>query len=281
MARKNFDVEVPDGQHLGFSRDTDGAYRAHLFDNETNDLVGHAELFETDEDSAREPYVEYVYVSEPASGERRELTDDELAELLGALVGLGIIVAAFAAEAAPHVKKWWQDTAVPGIRSARNKAVRTLSAPWKNVATKWKATPPNASQVILRDAEAAPQTPSTELEVAFQKYRASMGSTEARERFVSALLARAFSDEQMRLLRNARIEDDAGPADLRTAVETLTPQQVGETVTLMIEKNPSLLTQSSLIELRTILGGNQVDGGPTPLILGLSPLKGERESSRP
>ncbi|WP_405474217.1 hypothetical protein [Paenarthrobacter ilicis] len=279
MAKKNFDVEVPDGQHLGFSRDTDGAYRAHLFDNETNGLVGHAELFETDWDSARQPYVEYVDVSEPASGERRELTDDELAELLGALVGLGIIVAAVAVETAPHVKKWWQDTAVPGIRSAGNKAVRTLSAPWKNMPMKWKATPPNASQVILPDAEAAPQTPSTELEVAFQKYRASMGSAEARERFVSALLARAYSDEQMRLLRSVRIEDDAGPADLRTAVETLTPQQVGETITLMIEKNPSLLTQASLIELRTILGGNQVDGRSMPLILDLSPLKDERESS--
>lgn len=50
MAKKRFDVEVPDGQHLGFSRDTDGAYRAHLFDDETNDLVGHAELFEPEDD---------------------------------------------------------------------------------------------------------------------------------------------------------------------------------------------------------------------------------------
>jgi hypothetical protein len=52
VAKKRFDVEVPDGQHLGVSRGTDGAYRAHLFHDDTNELVGHAELFEVDEDEA-------------------------------------------------------------------------------------------------------------------------------------------------------------------------------------------------------------------------------------
>ena len=50
MAMKRFDVEVPDGQHLGYSRGTDGAFRAHLFRDDTNGLAGHAELFEVAED---------------------------------------------------------------------------------------------------------------------------------------------------------------------------------------------------------------------------------------
>jgi hypothetical protein len=57
VARKRFDVEVPDGQHLGFSRDTVGARRAHLFDDENNDLVGHAELFAPDEDESSSPNI--------------------------------------------------------------------------------------------------------------------------------------------------------------------------------------------------------------------------------
>ncbi|MFF2842451.1 hypothetical protein [Paenarthrobacter sp. NPDC057981] len=270
MVRKQFDVEVPDGQHLGLSRGTDGAYRAHLFDDETNDLPGHAELFETSEHDIDEPNVQYVYVSEPRAGEGRELTDEELAELLRAVVGLGIIVSAFASRAAPHVQKWWQDAAIPALKSARSNTVRTVSATWKSVAALWQA--PGVAPHVSATDTASRETQSTELEVAFKEYTSSMGSTEARERFVAALIARAFSEEQLRLLRDAHIEDDGDSGDLRTAMESLTAQQVGKTITLMLEKDPSLLNQASLTELGTILGGGQAQRS-IPLVLGLPPLK--------
>ena len=49
MAEKIFKVEVPDGQHLGRAKGSDGEYRGLLFDDDNN-LVGHAELSEVDGD---------------------------------------------------------------------------------------------------------------------------------------------------------------------------------------------------------------------------------------
>ncbi|QYF89575.1 hypothetical protein [Arthrobacter sp. PAMC25284] len=275
MAKKRFDVEVPDGQHLGFSRDTDGAYRAHLFDNETNDLVGHAELFEPDEDDAGSPNIQYVYVSDPGAAEGRELTDEELAEALEALVRLGIIVATLAAAAAPHVKRWLHYIAIPtmkstsdnallAMKSASDTALLTMKSTWNRFIGTRNVERGAAPAEMVPATEPVRADSSTELEVAFQDYRARMGSAEARERFVGALLARAFSEEQMRMLRNAKIEDD-GPAGLTAAMEALTPQQVGETITLMLEKNPSLLDREPLAELGTILGGSRADGEYVPL----------------
>jgi hypothetical protein len=265
MTRQKFDVEVPDGQHLGFSRDTDGAYRAHLFDNETNDLVGHAELFEPDEDI---PNIQYVYVSDSGATEGRELTEEELAEALEALVGLAILVATLAAAAAPHVRRWWHDVAVPALKSTSDNALLAMKSTWTRFTGTGKVERGGAHAEMVPATEPVRADSSTELEVAFQDYRARMGSAEARERFVAALLARAFSEEQMRLLRNAKIEDDGDPLSLKAAMEALTPQQVGKTITSMLEKNPSLLDRESLAELGTILGGSRADGEYVPLRIG-------------
>lgn len=64
--------------------------------------------------------------------------------------------------------------------------------------------------------------------------------------------------------RDAKIEDD-GLAGMTAAMEALTPQQVGETITLMLEKNPSLLDREPLAEFGTILGGSRADGEYVPL----------------
>ncbi|OEJ21557.1 hypothetical protein AS594_39165 [Streptomyces agglomeratus] len=87
-----------------------------------------------------------------------------------------------------------------------------------------------------------------------------MGSEEASVRFAAALMARLFSDEQMGILRNARIEGEGGSLEL-SAVEELVLQQVKDNVRLMLEANPSLLTRESLTELERILVEIQGVGG--------------------
>ncbi len=91
-----------------------------------------------------------------------------------------------------------------------------------------------------------------------------MSSSEARERFISALLARLFSEEQMRVLRNARIENENVPLEL-SAMEALTPQQVGDSIKLMLEKHPSLLDEETLTEFWKVLARNQADSEHVPL----------------
>ena len=253
MARENFDVEVPEGTHLGFSRDTDGAYRAHLFDDETNELVGHAELFEPEDDYgagyAPDPEPVYIYVDDDREAQREE--DNEVADALAALAILGVIVAA--QKAAPHVKKWWNEQALPFLRDKRARWFRRRKA-------RVEATQEHVTVV----AEAAP-TESNDVFAALDEYRASMSSAEARERFVAALVARLFSEKQLHLLRNARIEDEQGSLELASAMDALTPEQLEDGIRAMLEANPTWPDQETVAELSKLLNGTLEQREPLAL----------------
>ena len=95
MAEKIFKAEVPDGQHLGRAKGSDGEYRGLLFD-EDNNLVGHVGLSEVEDhgDDATDPIDDPW---EPSSSED-EVDFDELLERLQVLLDLAILLAA-AAEA--------------------------------------------------------------------------------------------------------------------------------------------------------------------------------------
>lgn len=256
MAIKRFDVEVPDGQHLGTSRDTDGAYRAHLFDDETNDLVGHAELFEPHEDESSSPNVEHVYVS--GSGAAEEAPSQLSDEVLEALANL-VITAAVAA--APHIKKWWTDKVVPTFRVSRD----GVKSAYKRVPHWRKDRGPTSTAVVVSVVGPAPVQSNSEPAVAVQDDRIRMSSVEARERFVAALVAQAFSDAQMKILQHAQIEDEEGPVELEDAIRAPTPQDVAETLKGILERKPSLLDRGTLTELGSILGGGRADGEHVPL----------------
>lgn len=290
LAKKRFDVEIPDGQHLGLSRDTDGAYRAHLFADETNDLVGHAELFEPDEDNIDSPHIQYVYVQDHGTTEDRELTPEEIARALETLIYLGIIVAKIAVEVAPDVKRWWDNTAIVVIKagsnqvlstmkSTSNKALVTVKSMNEKTALTVKSTFKKLPGTRRFEREAAPAKVnptteprgtdlSTELAVSYRDYQTRMSGEEARDRFVAALVTKAFSEEQMRILRNVRIEDDGGVMEVEAAMEELTPQQVRHTLASMLEKNPLLRDPKLLAELGTTLGVSRANGENVVLRIG-------------
>ena len=257
--RKRFDVEVPDGQHLGFSRDTEGAYRAHLFNDEGNDLAGHAELFEPDDADPSD--VNDEYGADSRAAEDHQLTDEELAEALAALISLAIIVASLAVEAAPHVARWWNNQVLPSVKSTWTR----IESTWNRIPKLHKTERPAANTEEITSTDSVYGDSSIEVRVALEDYRTRMSSTEAQERFVAALLARSFSEAQMRMLYAAKIEDDDGHLELDSAIAALTPQQVGETLKLMLEKNPTLLSGESLAEIGTIFARAQLDGEYKPL----------------
>ncbi|MBB2923199.1 hypothetical protein [Cellulomonas cellasea] len=274
MVTRRFDVEVPDGQHLGFSRDTDGAYRAHLFDDDTNRLVGHAELVEPDEDEP-EWSGTYPHGASSEEPEARELTPEEIAQALEGLAMVALVVASLATEAAPHVRRWWKGTVAAAraagargrsaTKSSKDQAVHTLRSSWGMVARTRKHNEADEYEIGRPDKSRQTAATSAELQMAFEDYRARMSSAEAQERFVSALLAKAFSEEQMRLLRSVTIDDDDGAVALGDVLEKPTPQQIGETVRFMLEKNPSLLDGDSLAALGVALGRGRPDRDPHPL----------------
>ena len=89
--------------------------------------------------------------------------------------------------------------------------------------------------------DTAPVTPSTDVEAGFGMPQISMSSAEWQERVRAMLLARAFSEEQWRLLSNARIDDaDGALLDWQSELNKLTPQQFSDRINYMLERNPAL-----------------------------------------
>lgn len=246
MASVSGRFEYPDGLTPGQSKD--GGLHHNLYDDQKR-LVGHGRFIpdnENEEDSPTEPPPPSFDTNEcdceSDSRTRERLEPEEIVEALVTLIK-------FAEWTAPHLKRWWNDQALPFMRSTRSRFARTR-----------KDDSPDAPTESAALIESAPSEPSQEGIVELEEDRASMSSKEASARFAAALMARLFSDEQMRILRNARIENENAPLELST-VEKITPQQIRDNVRLILKTNPSLLTKESLAELGKILAKIQAVGG--------------------
>ncbi|MFE9960485.1 hypothetical protein [Micromonospora sp. NPDC005299] len=143
------------------------------------------------------------------------------------------------------------------VSSAWNKATRKKKKRVVAVESHIGAEPapvnpaPVEAGVVL---EAAPVEASHDVAAAIEAYRAGMSRAEARKRIVVALAARLFSEQQIEIVRNARIDDDRDTAELNSATLALTQKQIGESVQLMLESTPALLTEDAMADLRKILG---------------------------
>lgn len=308
MAKKRFEVDVPDGQHLGHSKDSGGAYRGLMFDDKTNELVGHAELREVrdrakkrgrsaasnepeDAASPQAGRAERHDVEEPDSLPNCDyVTNDSepstgWGEVLGAAVLLGVAVAA--AKGLQHVHNRDEDgrSAQARRRSKRKARAEVSSAraglpSTPSVASAgWYVDPYDGRCLRYWDGQAwtshvvmnpdvghlAPPAlaPAQHAAVVQREPTVSMSIAEWQHRLRAMLLARAFSEDQLRLLSQARIED-ASPAllDLQRALAQLTPHEISHRIQLMLEANPAALTEAEAEFLR-IFGGIRTAAGQT------------------
>lgn len=219
----------------------EGGLHQNLFDSEGN-LKGSAR-FIPDDGSEPEPLVvtETVYV--PVEQRRRTREEEELeqfiADLVSHLIDRGI------AKAKPLAEQWWRETARPAIdaRRAKMRERRSLRLAEK------KAVPVEATAV----------EPSRELAEAPAEDRPSMSSAEAQARYLAALAARAYSDEQMRLVTNANIVDGEGVPELQRSLAELPSDQVKSLLEAMAT-NPAMLGEDTLAELASILGRRDRSG---------------------
>ena len=242
-------VEYPDDAELSQSRKKPGQSSPLTRDAENN--LGQVTLSDVDEDdSVTDPV--YIYITDVDDADSEDEEASELERLLGALVVLGVILAIERAK--PHVTQWWSDRARPAITRTRSRLGRIRRSGRRPATVE-------SSAVI---GQAVPES-SQEMLAALDEYRSSMTSAEARERFVAALVAREFSDAQLRILRQAAINDPLDQVALERAAEAVTPEQVAQALTLMLESNPSLVDQGALAELARMLQGSGVQGGYVPL----------------
>ena len=243
MPKKKMWVEWEDGAELSQSRKKPGGQSPLTRDGDRR--LGQVVLSDIDEpDDALEPSPPAIDRDDDEEEEEEEEDEDEdelteLEEAVAALVFLAVLVAA--KKASPHLKRWWSAQAVPFFKRSRARLSRGSAVGVRvDAASSPLATlhPTESSQDVLD---------------ALEEYKASMSSAEARERFVAALTARLYSDEQLRVLRNARIEGDGAGLELAEAMERLTPDQLGGSIRLMLEANPSWPDGETLLELRRLL----------------------------
>lgn len=156
-------------------------------------------------------------------------------------------------EARPHLTKWWNETALPAFRSARESRRRKVAPVLK--IDRQAPTDGQPARVFV----VGPVVRTGEPGVGSDEQTATMTSAEAQRRLVAAALARAFSDEQVRILLTARIEDPADSSDWAT-LDQASPEEVESRIRLVLEANPPLL--NDLVE--TFMG-DQKETPPEPV----------------
>lgn len=212
----------------------EGGWSQNLFD-EDGRLKANARFVPTDEDfEFSSGYVtDTMYIS---SGERQLREEDkELARLLA--LAVSNLIAIGIERAKPHVKRWWNETAWPSIKETASK----ISRPRPRL---------KAAEVL---AEAKKDTVSSDqvVEVSDEE-RMEMSPAEAQARLIAAAAARAYSDQQMRLVTNANIVDANGVDDIRRQLAQLPQEQLAALIEHMM-LNPAALEEESLANLASLL----------------------------
>ncbi|GAA1470520.1 DUF2510 domain-containing protein [Microbacterium thalassium] len=244
---KRFRAEIPDGTHLDVSRDTTGAYRGTLRDEE-NRLVGHVELHEIDDADEYSALDEYV-------DDDGDSNDDEtgLGSILAGLALVGLTLGAVAAVGAVQDRKARRREEEAQTSTVQPAEATDAPPGWYDAGAgrqrwwdgqKWtdhfQADPHHApapagwyddgfgrqrwwdgfewtahfqtSQALVAappvaTSDNAPGIAPRDVEVAVGLPQITMSSAEWQERVRAMLLAKAISEQQWRLLSAARIED--------------------------------------------------------------------------
>lgn len=222
-----------DNDDLAPGRKREGGLHQNLYDSKGN-LRGSARFVPSKGDETDPRVVtETVYV--PIEQRRRtqegEALQQAISELVSHLLDRGI------ARAKPFVEQWWRETARPTIDLQRAKIPKRRSSRTRTTGA----------------AEAIVVEPSQELQEAEEERRPNMSSAEAQARYLAALAAQAYSDEQMRLVTSANIVDGEGFAESMRSLADLPPDQVRNLIEAMAT-NPSMLGDETLAQLASVLG---------------------------
>jgi hypothetical protein len=292
--REKMWVTRPAGTHLSESQKTPGEFSPLTRDDDTNELgqVTLDPIGEGETDWSAHPQPVWDYDTTADAPAERSDADVELLEAIGLLLIVAVLRGTVVA--APYVKKWWGDNALPAMKSTRD----MTSAMASTLASTMESTMASARIKVARvlrsgrqadageiDAflEAPASGPSTELAALPAEDRARMSSAEAQQRLAAAIMAKtisekaqAFSDEQMRILLGAVIEDADDLPAVSSAIKRLTPEEIEIEVNRMLEANPAFLQELA----KTFWGERTADGTEAPR-RSLDPREGSPEGLRP
>ncbi|WML33413.1 hypothetical protein [Clostridium sp. OS1-26] len=244
-----------EGTHLAPSKDTEGAVRGSLLDNETNQIAGQAEWVKVDE--SEYGYDEHYDYQEPRREKELSPEAQELAQLVGEAIAAGTIWV-LSEVVAPRVKFWWQEKAAPAIREK-----------WDDVKSKKKfkktrKVRPVQSSEIAATSKTVSGMVSQELDEAYEKYAHDMTSEEAQRELMDIFILSVMLTAKIRKLSNARIIKNGGAhgeyIEGQEIIQKLSAPEYVASINQILENNPLLLEEKSAT-LSEILGRSIVLNG--------------------
>lgn len=228
----------------------EGGWHQNLYDTEGR-LKGNARFVPVDEDQ-EDPIIvtETVYVpAEERLSKTQEMVADIISSVIVKLIEDGVQVAK------PHVQRWWNETAVPFAKAkAKN---------WKHRRSSRHAekAPQGVEEIVIDDVTSSSEE-SSSISILQADERPTMSSAEAQARLLAAVAARAYSDEQLRMVSDSQIIDTEDSETIRSTLSQI-PREHLIAVIEHMTRHPHLLEESNLANLASIIGRvNQVDNVP-------------------
>lgn len=228
-----FEPIIPAGQRLGNSHTESGAVTGHLFDLETGELAGHASWRWVDEPSLTEPTF--------GGGGPTTSDDDAVAAAVAILIVVGIIAAAIKAK--PALQRWWNRKLLPFASSAWEKLVSRLSR---------RETPATSQMREIAEGPEHADVIGTVIEAIGAEF--TMSSAEWEMRFRAMLAADEILNEQLRILRHARVLDEDATLSEIGRNENLTAHQFAERIKLALKATPISLDDETATALMRTFG---------------------------
>jgi hypothetical protein len=228
----------------------EGGWHQNLYDTEGR-LKGNARFVPVDEDQEDPITVtETVYVpAEERLSKTQEIVADIISSVIVKLIEDGVQVAK------PHVQRWWNETAVPFAKAkAKN---------WKHRRSSRHAekAPQGVEEIVIDDVTSSSEE-SSSISILQADERPTMSSAEAQARLLAAVAARAYSDEQLRMVSDSQIIDTEDSDTIRSTLSQI-PREHLIAVIEHMTRHPHLLEESNLANLASIIGRvNQVDNVP-------------------
>lgn len=247
MARIHGTYEYDDDD-LTPGKKKEGGLHQNLYDDDGN-LKGNARFIPDDDQPEKDygsDYVDPYYAAQlaaeaEAEERRRERERQENAELIARV--LTFLATDGYEKAKPHAQRLWREKLAPAVQARREaRARRKIERQGRR--EQKRGTDQSESNVVATRVEneiieGTAIAPTNDLLLASQEYRRNMSSSEAQARYAMALAAKAFSDEQLRMVANANVVEDEQFVELESALAKLPPAQVAQIIDQM-ELSPTV-----------------------------------------
>lgn len=236
-------VTVPKGTHLARSKNTEGAYRGSLLDDDTNQICGQAELVEVDRDEDDE--IE-------ASGGSQGSVD--VANLLTtAALSAAAPLAAVAVK--PILEKLWHEKWQPSLQARLHSSRRSKDT--------------KQLELTLQSPELRQMTPaemSIEIFRAVDEPQPVMTSEEAQARYIAMIIGLGIAAKQYRKLKDSQISEIRERQELQDAFNYIANESVVSLANRVFKANDGLAREADVL-LHQLLEVNIASSDP------LLPLK--------